>query len=43
LDVKLYVDQNVEHFKNLLKILNISNDGFIRTTDDHHIKAAQEM
>ena len=28
-----FVDMNVKSFKELLKLLNISNDGFIRTTD----------
>jgi methionyl-tRNA synthetase len=38
-----YVDINVENFKNILKPLNISNDNFIRTTDENHIKAAQKF
>lgn len=32
-DVKKFVDQNAEKYKELFKILNISNDDFIRTTD----------
>jgi len=42
-DVQQYVDRYAESFKNLCKILNISNDAFIRTTDDAHIAAAQEI
>ncbi len=32
-DVKEFVDGNAQKFKELFKILNISNDDFIRTTD----------
>jgi len=32
-DAKSFVDENVRKFKELTKILNISNDDFIRTTD----------
>ena len=39
-----FVDRYVEKFKNLKDILGLSNDlNFIRTTDAHHIKAAQEF
>lgn len=41
---QVYVDKVVLRFKELLKLLNISEDiNFIRTTDPHHIKAAQEF
>ena len=41
---KEYVDRNAERFKNLFPALGISEDiHFIRTTDEKHIKAAQEM
>lgn len=44
MDVQKYVDSYAEKFKDLKGILNISNDvHFIRTTDEHHIKAAQEF
>lgn len=36
-----YVDKIVEDFKSLWKLLNISNDRFIRTTDPQHEKAVQ--
>jgi methionyl-tRNA synthetase len=41
--VKEFVDQNVEHFKNLCNILNLSNDYFVRTTEQRHIKVSQEI
>ena len=34
-------DKNSAKFRELSKILNISNDDFIRTTEDRHIKGAQ--
>ena len=43
-DVQAYVDENALKFKGLNQLLNISEDvHFIRTTDEHHIKAAQEF
>jgi methionyl-tRNA synthetase len=42
-DVKDYVDHFAAEFRKLKDTLNISNDTFIRTTDPHHIKAAEEM
>ncbi len=43
-DVKTYVDEYAEKFRALIPLLGISSDiRFIRTTDDNHIKAAQEM
>ena len=42
MNVKDYVDMNASKFKELLPKLNISSDiNFIRTTDEHHILAAQ--
>jgi len=39
-----YVDEYAQKFKDLLKLLQISEDiHFIRTTDNHHIKAAGEF
>lgn len=38
-----YVDEMSEHFKKLKDELNISFDNFIRTTDEHHINAAQKF
>lgn len=43
MDVQDYVDQQAENFKKLKDVLNISWDNFIRTTDTHHIEAAQEF
>jgi len=43
-DVQKYVDKYAENFKNLIPLLGISSDvHFIRTTDEHHIKSAQEF
>ncbi|MFH1592252.1 MAG: methionine--tRNA ligase [Candidatus Woesearchaeota archaeon] len=41
--VRDFVDQNAAQFKKLCKKLNISNDRFIRTTEEEHIKASQEI
>lgn len=38
-----YVDEIVSGFKNLWKLLDISYDKFIRTTDDYHVKAVQKI
>ncbi len=38
-----YVDKYSDRFKDFLKLANISNDAFIRTTDEKHIAAAKEM
>ena len=40
---KQYVDKIVANFQKLWKLLNISNDRFIRTTDDYHVKAVQKI
>lgn len=43
-DVKHYVDRYAEEFRGLKELLHISDDvHFIRTTDPHHEKAAQEF
>lgn len=43
-DVQAYVDEYATKFKDLKELLGISEDvHFIRTTDEHHIKAAQEF
>jgi methionyl-tRNA synthetase len=42
-NVQEYVDSYAAEFKKLSGALNISNDTFIRTTDSHHITAAEEM
>lgn len=38
-----YVDHYADEFKKLGNALNLSNDAFIRTTDEVHKKAAQEL
>ncbi|WP_373836092.1 class I tRNA ligase family protein, partial [Jeotgalibaca arthritidis] len=40
---KEYVDGMAEDIQNLWKQLEISNDQFIRTTDQHHIEAVQAI
>ena len=42
-EVQDYVDYYVQKFLDLKKILNFSNDNFVRTTSAEHIKAAQEF
>lgn len=42
-DVQEYVDRYASEFEKLKGALSISNDAFIRTTDQKHIAAAQEM
>lgn len=37
------VDTNAQSYKELMKALTISNDAFIRTTDETHQKSAQEF
>ncbi|WP_415650815.1 methionine--tRNA ligase [Schleiferilactobacillus perolens] len=40
---KEYVDGMAADIKKLWKMLDISNDKFIRTTDDYHVKAVQKI
>lgn len=40
---KAYVDRMAEGMQKLWKSLDISNDKFIRTTDDYHVKAVQDI
>ena len=40
---KEFVDEIVAGIKDLWKMMNISYDKFIRTTDDYHIKAVQDI
>ncbi len=42
-DVQAYVDRYAEEVRKLEGALDLSIDGFIRTTDARHMKAAQEM
>ena len=38
-----FVDRVVAGIKELWKLMNISNDRFIRTTDDYHVSAIQKI
>jgi len=38
-----YADKITSGFKKLWELMDISNDGFIRTTDEHHIKCVQKV
>ena len=40
---KQHVDEIVEGIKKMWKLMKITNDKFIRTTDDYHIKAVQKI
>lgn len=42
-DVQRYCNEKAQNFLDLKKMLNLSFDSFTRTTDEHHIKAAQEF
>ena len=42
-NVQEYVDEYAGKVAQLKELLDLSNDVFIRTTDAHHVKAAQEM
>src|SRR6185503_3879110 len=43
-DPQVYTDEYAAKFRNLKPLLNLSDDiHFIRTTDPHHKKAAQEF
>ncbi|MGX7108801.1 methionine--tRNA ligase [Facklamia miroungae] len=43
LEPKMYVDKMAEEIQKLWKKLEITNDHFIRTTDDHHVQAVQKI
>jgi len=40
---KEYVDEYAAKFEDLRKVLNLSYNKFVRTTDDYHIEAAREF
>lgn len=42
-DIQKYVDENAAKFSRLEKALNVGFTNFIRTTDPHHVAAAQEF
>jgi methionyl-tRNA synthetase len=41
--VKEFADENAEKFRELENVLTLSNDDFIRTTDERHKKGAQKL
>lgn len=41
LSAQAYVDQNVEHFKDLISKMEVSNTDFVRTTEVRHMAAVQ--
>ncbi len=41
LETKAFVDQMSQNFRDLAKLLNVSNDRFVRTTDSGHEQRAQ--
>src|SRR5579871_2175483 len=43
LEPRELADRNAERFKGLVKALNISNDFFIRTTDEQHMRRVQDV
>ncbi len=43
IDPQRYTDKFAERFRELKNLLNLSVDNFIRTTDAHHVAAAQEF
>ena len=42
-DVQVYVDEYAAKFDDLKETLNLTYNHFIRTTDEHHVSAAQEF
>jgi methionyl-tRNA synthetase len=43
MDPKAFTDKVSQNFRDLAKAMNYSNDDFIRTTDERHIKSCQEI
>jgi methionyl-tRNA synthetase len=42
-DPKAFTDKVSQNFRDLIPVLNISNNDFIRTTEERHYKASQEI
>ncbi len=42
-DPKLFCDELSENFRSLTKLLNLSNNDFIRTTEERHFKSVNEI
>lgn len=43
LEIQAFVDENTQKFKELLTMLDITNDRFVRTTDKSHEELAQKV
>lgn len=43
MDVQAFADKNADGFREMSKMLNISHDDFIRTTEPRHYKSAQAI
>jgi methionyl-tRNA synthetase len=43
IDAKAFTDKVSQNFRDLVPLLNISNDDFIRTTEARHYKASQDI
>lgn len=43
MEVKAFVDGNAARFQELLRVLEVGNDAFVRTTDDKHKAGAQKL
>lgn len=41
--IDTFIDRHAQGFSNLKTILNLSNDDFIRTTEERHFKGAQKL
>ena len=42
-EIKKFVDEHAEKFRKLTKTLQISNNDFLRTTEERHIRGAQQL
>jgi len=38
-----FIDKHAQRFMDLTKVMNLSNDDFIRTTEERHVKGAQKL
>ncbi|OGM99168.1 MAG: methionine--tRNA ligase [Candidatus Yanofskybacteria bacterium RIFCSPLOWO2_01_FULL_41_34] len=41
--VREFIDKHAQKFIDLTKVINLSNDDFIRTTEERHIRGAQKL
>lgn len=42
-DIQKYADRMAENWRKVWRVLNISNDGFVRTTEDRHKKTVKDF